>query len=72
MDLTHVPYRGTAPAFTDLVGGQTDTCMTTLNTVLPFLQSKQLIALAVGSKVRTSLQPTVPTVAEATGIPESN
>jgi tripartite-type tricarboxylate transporter receptor subunit TctC len=70
IDLTHVPYKGTAPALTDLVGGQTETFMTTLNTVLPFLQSKQLTALAVGSKARAPLLPGVPTVAEASGIPD--
>ncbi|MCU4122370.1 Bug family tripartite tricarboxylate transporter substrate binding protein [Variovorax sp. N23] len=69
IDLTHVPYKGTAPALADLVGGQTETFMTTLNTVLPFVQSKQLTALAVGSKARSPLLPGVPTVAEATGIP---
>lgn len=65
--LTHIPYKGTAPALTDLVGGQTQTFMTTLNTVLPFVQNKQLTALAVGSKVRSPLLPQVPTLAEATG-----
>jgi tripartite-type tricarboxylate transporter receptor subunit TctC len=70
MDLTHVPYKGTAPALTDLVGGQTETFMTTLNTVLPFVQARQLTPLAVGSKARSPLLPDVPTVAEATGIPD--
>jgi tripartite-type tricarboxylate transporter receptor subunit TctC len=70
IDLTHVPYKGTAPALTDLVGGQTETFMTTLNTVLPFVQARQLTALAVGSKARSPLLPDVPTVAEATGIPD--
>ena len=66
--LTHIPYKGTAPALTDLVGGQTQTFMTTLNTVLPFVQNKQLTALAVGSKVRSPLLPQVPTLAESTGV----
>lgn len=66
--LTHIPYKGTAPALTDLVGGQTQTFMTTLNTVLPFVQNRQLTALAVGSKVRSPLLPQVPTLAESTGI----
>lgn len=69
IDLMHVPYKGTAPALADLVGGQTETFMTTLNTVLPFVQSRQLTALAVGSRARSPLLPAVPTVAEATGIP---
>lgn len=66
--LTHIPYKGTAPALTDLVGGQTQTFMTTLNTVMPFVENKQVIALAVGSKLRSPLLPQVPTLAEATGI----
>lgn len=65
--LTHIPYKGTAPALTDLVGGQTQTFMTTLNTVLPFLQNKQLTPLAVGSKARAPLLPNVPTLTESTG-----
>jgi tripartite-type tricarboxylate transporter receptor subunit TctC len=68
MRLTHVPYKGTAPALTDLVGGQTDVFMTTLNTVLPFVQNKQVTALAVGSRERSPLLPGVPTLSEATGI----
>lgn len=68
IQLTHVPYKGTAPALSDLIGGQTETFMTTLNTVLPFVQNKQLTALAVGSKERSPLLPNVPTVAESTGI----
>lgn len=67
--LEHVPYKGTAPALTDLVGGRTQTFMTTLNTVLPFIQDKRLVALAVGSKARSPLLPNVPTVSEASGLP---
>ena len=70
MELTHVPYKGTAPALTDLVGGQTQAFMTTLNTVLPYIQNKQLVALAVGSKARSPLIPEVPTVGESSGIPD--
>jgi len=66
---THVPYKGTGPALTELVGGQTQIFMTTLNTVLPYIQARQLKALAVGSKTRSPLLPDVPTVSEATGIP---
>ncbi|WP_183033839.1 tripartite tricarboxylate transporter substrate binding protein [Cupriavidus sp. UME77] len=68
IQLTHVPYKGTAPTLADLIGGQTEIFMTTLSTVLPFVQNKQLTALAVGSKERSPLLPNVPTVAEATSI----
>jgi tripartite-type tricarboxylate transporter receptor subunit TctC len=68
MQIEHVPYKGTAPALTDLVGGTTQMMVTTLNTLLPFIQDKKLTPLAIASLTRSPLMPDVPTVAEATGL----
>ena len=65
----HVPYKGTSPALVDLVGGRTQMMVTTLNTLLPFIQEKKLIPLAIASVDRSPLMPDVPTVAEAIQLP---
>lgn len=61
---THIPYKGSAPALTDLVGGQTQFITDTVNSALPFIKDKRLRALAVTSLKRTSVLPDVPTVNE--------
>ena len=66
--IEHVPYKGTAPALTDLVGGNTQMFLTTINTVLPFVKDKRLTALAVSSRARSPLLPEIPTLSEATGL----
>ncbi len=66
--IEHVPYKGTAPALTDLIGGNTQMFLTTINTVLPFVRDKRLVALAVASRARSPLLPDVPTLSEATGL----
>lgn len=68
LQIEHVPYKGTAPALTDLVSGTTQMMVTTLNTLLPFIQDKKLTPLAIASLTRSPLMPDVPTVAEATGL----
>lgn len=69
LKLEHVPYKGTAPALTDLVGGSTQMMVTTLNTLLPFIQDRRLVPLAIASLSRSPLLPNVPTVAEAARLP---
>jgi tripartite-type tricarboxylate transporter receptor subunit TctC len=69
MDITHVPYKGTAPALTDLVGGSTQMMVTTLNTLLPFINDKKLVPLAIASEQRSPVFPSLPTLSEATGTP---
>jgi tripartite-type tricarboxylate transporter receptor subunit TctC len=64
LQLTHVPYRGAAPALTDLIGGQVALMMADVPVVLPFIQSGKLRALAVTSAVRLPVLGTVPTLAE--------
>jgi tripartite-type tricarboxylate transporter receptor subunit TctC len=68
VDLTPVPYKGAAPAITDLLGGQIQVMFTTVASVAAHVQSGQLRALAVTSAERVSLYPDLPTVAEA-GVP---
>ncbi len=61
--MTHVPYRGTAPAATDLMGGRGDVMVENYPSVQSYLASGQMRALAVGTLKPTSLLPGVPTVA---------
>lgn len=63
--MEHVPYKGTAPAMNDLVGGMTQIMVTTLNTVRPFILDQKLKALAIASPNRSNLLPGVATVAKA-------
>ena len=63
--ITHVPYRGAAPAVTDLIAGQIDGVVDNPPTVLPHIQSGKLRPLAVAAKQRMALLPDVPTAAEA-------
>ncbi|CAB3640503.1 hypothetical protein LMG26685_01953 [Achromobacter mucicolens] len=64
IDAVHVPYRGSAPAMTDLVGGQVQVMTNTLNDSLGFIREGKLRALAVTSQTRSDQLPNVPTVAE--------
>jgi tripartite-type tricarboxylate transporter receptor subunit TctC len=63
--MVHVPYRGAAPAVQDLVAGQVQLLFTGAPVLLPFIKSGQLRALAVSSRQRLEVLPTVPTVAES-------
>jgi len=63
--LKHIPYKGSAPAVTDLLGGQIPLMFDPIQSVLPHIQSGKLSALAVTSKARSPLLPNVPTVAES-------
>ena len=65
VDITHVPYKGTGPAVTDLVGGQVQMFITNMPSVLPLLKANRLRALAVTSLQRSTLMPELPTVAES-------
>ena len=63
-DLTHVPYRGAAPAVTDLLGGQIQVAFTELATSLGHVKAGRLRALAVTTATRSEALPDVPTLAE--------
>ena len=64
VDMVHIPYKGNALAITDLIGGQTQIMFATMPTVLPYVKSGKLKALAVIGASRTSSLPDVPTVSE--------
>jgi tripartite-type tricarboxylate transporter receptor subunit TctC len=66
--ITHVPYKGSAPAVTDLIAGQIDVMFDNTPNVLPHVRAGKLKAIAVSSKARTPLAPDVPSVDEG-GVP---
>ena len=65
LDMTHVPYRGNPQAVTDLLSGQLTLMITNMPSVVPFIQSGRLRALAVTTRERSSALPDVPTMQEA-------
>ena len=66
--MNHIPYKGTGPALTDTIGGQTDVFFSSTATAMPHVQAGKLRALAVTTAKRIPALPDVPTVAEA-GVP---
>ena len=68
VNLTTVPYKGSAPAITDLIGGQIQVMFTTVASAASLIEGGQLRALAVTSTERSPAFPQLPTVAEA-GVP---
>jgi tripartite-type tricarboxylate transporter receptor subunit TctC len=64
----HVPYKGTAPAITDIINGQVTYTMETVAATLPHVRSGRLKALGVSSLKRTVAMPDVPTLNEATDL----
>lgn len=67
--LTHVPYKGSAPAVADLIAGQVNCAIDTLTSALPHVRTKRLRALAIGTAQRYRAAPDIPTFAEA-GYPQ--
>ena len=63
-DMQHVPYKGSAPAITDTIGGQVPVMFSDLVAALPHIQAGTLRAIAVGSPQRVSMLPEVRTIAE--------
>lgn len=63
--LTHIPYRGTAQAVTDLLGGQVDAMFLPIHVALPHVRTGKLLALGIGSDKRHPLMPDLPTLKEA-------
>jgi tripartite-type tricarboxylate transporter receptor subunit TctC len=70
IDMTHVPYKGEAPALTDAVGGQVPVLFSNVPAITPYIQSGKLRAIAVTSLQRHPAFPDVPTVAEAAKLPD--
>ena len=65
VQFVHVPYKGAAPAITDLIGGSLDAVFTSIPSVISHIQSGRIRALAVTSKKRSAALPDVPTIAES-------
>lgn len=63
--MNHIPYKGAAQAITDVMGGQVDSSLATLGSVLPHIQSGKLTALAIAASQRSKFLPDVPTFDEA-------
>jgi tripartite-type tricarboxylate transporter receptor subunit TctC len=68
VNIVHVPYKGGAPALTDLIGGQIQMAFSSVPAVLPHIRAGRLNALGVGSAKRSPALPNIPTIAEA-GVP---
>jgi tripartite-type tricarboxylate transporter receptor subunit TctC len=68
VDMLHVPYKGTGPALSDLIGGQVQMMVSTFASALPHVKSGRLRSLGVTSLKRSSAAPDIPTLDE-TGIP---
>ena len=66
--MQHIPYKGSGPAITDLIGGQVNLMFDSLPSSMPHIKSGRIIAIAVTTKKRSSALPNVPTVAES-GVP---
>jgi tripartite-type tricarboxylate transporter receptor subunit TctC len=67
--LSHIPYKGAAPALTDLLGGQVPLAIVGLPAALPYIKAGKLKAIAVFSKTRSKLASNIPTFVES-GYPE--
>jgi tripartite-type tricarboxylate transporter receptor subunit TctC len=65
VNLVHIPYKGTAPAMTELIAGQISAMFNSMPSVLPHIATGRLRGIAVGSAKRSPAAPDIPTVAEA-------
>jgi tripartite-type tricarboxylate transporter receptor subunit TctC len=68
IDLQHIPYRGTAPAMTDMIGGQISAMFSNALTAKPQIESNAIRALGVSGRKRSQALPDIPPIAEA-GVP---
>ena len=68
VDLTHIPYKGSAPAVTDLIGGQVQAMFDNVPNVIQHVKAGRLRALAITTPKRSASMPDIPTVDEA-GVP---
>ena len=71
VQIKHIPYRGTGPLTTDLLGGQVDMAFVSVTAVAPHIKAGKLRAIAMSTTTRTPLLPDVPTLAES-GLPGYN
>jgi len=68
IDMVHIPYKGTAPAITDVLAGHVSLMFNSMPSVLQYVKSGRLKGIAVGSAKRSPAAPEIPTVAES-GVP---
>lgn len=71
IQLVHVPYKGSGPALTDLIGGRIQTMLLTIPAAMPYIASGQLRAIATSGAKRSPALPQLPTLAES-GVPGFN
>ncbi len=71
IEVVHVPFKGTPEALTEVIAGRVDYYFCPVNAVLPLIEGKQLLALAMGSSKRSAALPNVATTVEA-GVPNSD
>ncbi|MCC6776751.1 MAG: tripartite tricarboxylate transporter substrate binding protein [Hyphomicrobiales bacterium] len=69
VDMVHVPYRGTAPALTDLIGGRVNVMIDTVGAMIPHVKAGTIKALVITGRERMAAAPGVPIMAEA-GVPD--
>ena len=69
LDITHIPYKGSSGARTDVIGGQVDMMFDAITTMNEFVKENKVQALATTGKNRSSIMPQIPTVNEA-GVPK--
>jgi tripartite-type tricarboxylate transporter receptor subunit TctC len=65
ISLLHIPYKGSAPAYTDMLGGHLDALFDSVPAAMPFVNSSQVRVLAVSTAKRDAALPNVPTLAES-------
>ena len=68
VNLTHIPYKGSSPAITDLMGGQVSMFFDNMASAVPYVKAGRLRALAITSPQRSAVMPELPTMSEA-GVP---
>ena len=68
IDVVHVPYKGSAGAVSDLLGGQINVMFLPVHVALPYVETGKLNMLAAGGNARASVTPNVPSLAEASGV----
>jgi tripartite-type tricarboxylate transporter receptor subunit TctC len=64
LNMVHIPYKGAAPATSDLLAGQVNLMFDSLVSALPYIKSKRLVALGVTGKKRLTLAPDIPSISE--------
>jgi len=65
LDMVHVPFRGAAPALTDVMGGHVDMVFDIVSTAQPLWEADKIKVLGTGGKTRSRIMPTIPTIEEA-------